>query len=171
MNATRTHRINAGRTCRVNVPVPEPPSRRGALPSNTTTSDSHFVFLESEEPSPARYPRPPPPAKPRRRVWIGDPFATSAAPKHVPSANSGAVPARAASMVGPVTRVEKDCLVLKVDRLNIESAIHWMAPGRPVCTRVLKERRCCRFSTTYKRLLRTTNQRNSRALVLSGAIQ
>jgi len=42
-------------------------------------------------------------------------------------------------MVGPVTRVEKDCLVLKFDRLILESAIHWMALGRPVCTRVPKE--------------------------------
>jgi hypothetical protein len=162
---------NAGRTRRVNVPVPKPPSRRGALPSNTTASDVQFVFLETPAPRGALALPPPPTAKPRRRVLIDDPFATSVAPKRVPSANSGAVPARAACMVGPVTRVEKDCLLLKFDRLILESAIFWKPPGRPVCTRVPKERRCCRISTTSKRLLRASNQRKSRALVLSGAIQ
>jgi len=129
-----------------------------------------FTFCFLGEPS-AAVPSPPPrPAKPRSRDWIDDPFATWAGPKRVPSANSGAVAARGACMVGPVTRVEKDCLVLKFDRLILESAIHWTAPGRPVCTRVPKERRCGSFDTTYKRLLRASNQRKSRALVLSGAI-
>ena len=158
---------------------PHPPRQRprpGATQSAWCPPQQHgyliFTFGFLGDPSPARGPHPPPPpATPRRRALIDDPFATSVAPKRVPSANSGAVPARVACMVGPVTRVAKGCLLLKFDRLILESAIFWKPPGRPVCTRVPKERRCCRFSTTSKRLLRASNQRKSRALVLSGAIQ
>jgi len=159
---------------------PLPPRQRprpGASQSAWCLPQQHDDILQiyilfSWRAQPRAVPSPsPPPAKPPRRVWIDDALSTSAAPKRVPSAKSGAVPARAACMVGPVTRVEKACLVLKFDRLILESAIHWMAPGRPVCTRVPKEQRCGRFSMTYTRLLRASNQRKSRALVLSGAIQ
>ena len=82
MNATRTHRINASRTRRVNVPVPEPPRRRGALPSNTTTSDLHFSLLESPAPRGTLALPAPREALPLGlELWIDDPFATSAAPK------------------------------------------------------------------------------------------
>jgi hypothetical protein len=60
---------------------------------------------------------------------------------------------------------ENDCLQSRVvfDRLNLESAIYWMAPGRPFRARLPEERRLGRFSTTYKRRLRASNLRKSRA--------
>ena len=54
-------------------------------------------------------------------------------------------------------------LVLEFDRLTLKSAIYWTPPGRPFRTRLPEERRLGRFCTTYKRRLRASNQRKSRA--------